>query len=315
MIGKTNAATIIGSGGSTSVLREYTSSATWTKPAGLKYAYVVCLGAGGGGGSGRRGAVNTNRCGGGGAGAGQMVRRFIKASLLGATESIVVGAGGAGGAAITTDNTDGKNGSAGGDTSFGALVVAKGSNNNAGGGGDAIQSNGGTGYLAFQSTPPNLNYSNNAQAGRGGNVGNGNDESGTYLSVVTPLGGYGGAGLTAANATGLAGRYYSYYDLSYQLQLPALGGQSIGASGANGLDNAMLQIMLDFVEASITKGAGSGGAGGASGDAAGTIAGGNGGNGGLYGAGGGGGGGSTNGANSGKGGNGAGGLCIVIEIY
>ena len=30
MIGKTNAATIIGSGGSTAVLREYTSSATWT---------------------------------------------------------------------------------------------------------------------------------------------------------------------------------------------------------------------------------------------------------------------------------------------
>lgn len=68
MIGKTNAATIIGSGGSTAVLREYTSSATWTKPAGLKYAYIVCLGAGGGGGSGRRGAVNTNRCGGDGAG-------------------------------------------------------------------------------------------------------------------------------------------------------------------------------------------------------------------------------------------------------
>lgn len=315
MIGKTNAATIIGSGGLTAVLREYTSSATWTKPAGLKYAYVVCLGAGGGGGSGRRGAANSNRCGGAGGAGGQRVRRFIKESQLGGSESIVIGSGGAGGIAITTDNKSGQNGSAGGDTSFGALVVAKGSNMNASGGGTGTSSNGGSVFNIALAIPPNNNYAEVSQNGFPGSVGDAVDNSSSFINVSAPLSSAGGGGITSANAVGKGGRYYSYYDLSYQLQLPALGGQSIGASGANGLDNAMLQIMLDFVEASITKGAGSGGGGGASGDAAGTIAGGNGGNGGLYGAGGGGGGGSTNGANSGKGGNGAGGLCIVLEIY
>ena len=79
MIGKTNAITL-GGGGATAVIREYTSSATWTKPAGLKYAYVVCLGAGGGGGSGRRGAADSNRYGGGGGSSGYIVKRFLKAS-------------------------------------------------------------------------------------------------------------------------------------------------------------------------------------------------------------------------------------------
>lgn len=315
MIGRTNAITIIGGSDQEAIIREYTSSATWTKPDGLKYAYVVCLGAGGGGGSGRRGAANSNRCGGGGGAGGQMVRRFIKASQLGTTESVVIGSGGSGGAAVTTDDTYGNQGDIGGDTSFGSLVIAKGTRIRAGAGGVATQSIGGSGYSSTSSTPPNLNYSFNANAGMGGNVGDGVDQSGSQFNDITPLGGYGGAGITSANATGIAGRYYKYYDLLYQSQLPSLGGQSVGANGENGLDNAMLQLALDYAETSLTKGAGVGGGGGASGDAAGTIAGGNGGNGGLYGAGGGGGGGSTNGANSGAGGNGASGLCIVLEIY
>ena len=56
MIGKTNAATIIGSGGSTAVIREYDSSGTWIKPAGLKFLLAIVVGGGGGGQGGINGA-------------------------------------------------------------------------------------------------------------------------------------------------------------------------------------------------------------------------------------------------------------------
>lgn len=315
MIGKTNAATIIGSGGSTAVLREYTSSATWNKPTGLKWAFVVCLGAGGGGGSGRRGAANSYRCGGAGGAGGQRVRRFIKGSQLGGSESIVIGSGGAGGIAIATDNTSGKNGSAGGDTSFGALVVAKGSNINASGGGTVTSSNGGSVFNISLAIPPNNNYAEVSQNGFSGSVGDAVDNSSSIINISAPLSGAGGGGITSANAVGKGGRYYSYKNINNATTLPPIGGQLSGDSGGNGINNEIMQIIIEYSETILTKGAGSGGGGGASGDAAGTIAGGNGGNGGLYGAGGGGGGGSTNGANSGAGGDGAGGLCIVIEIY
>ena len=36
----------------TYVISEYVTNGTWSKPANLKYAWVVCIGAGGGGGSG-----------------------------------------------------------------------------------------------------------------------------------------------------------------------------------------------------------------------------------------------------------------------
>ena len=92
-IGKTNAMTL-GGGGSTAVIREYTSSATWTKPAGLKYALVVCLGAGGGGGSGKRATASSSASGGGGGGGGALVKRLLKESLLSSSVSITIGSGG-----------------------------------------------------------------------------------------------------------------------------------------------------------------------------------------------------------------------------
>src|SRR5581483_3181472 len=104
----------------------FTGNGTWTKPAGAKSVLVQLIGGGAGGGSGRRGAAGTVRGGGsGGAGAG-IAEKTFPASVLGATETIIVGTGGTGGAAQTVDNTDGNDGNGGNSTSFGAWLKAPG---------------------------------------------------------------------------------------------------------------------------------------------------------------------------------------------
>lgn len=306
MIGKTNAMVIIG-GGAEAVIREYDSSATWSKPPGLKYAYVVCLGAGGGGGSGRRGANNTQRYSGGAGSGGYIVRRIIKASDLNTTESIVVGAGGNGGAAQTIDDTNGINGTEGGDTSFGSLILAKASGS--GIGGRITATNSGEQVSTTSCFPNKWNVIKCATSIPSTNGTPSNYPFKPFMDSNTGCqGGQVGAGINSSNVVGSM--------IAMQSLVKADNTEQTGATaGANGLDNVCLQLFDDYITAISTKGVGGGGGGGTAGDAAGTIAGGNGGNGGLYGAGGGGGGASTNGANSGAGGNGAGGLCIVIEIY
>src|SRR5215471_5559347 len=103
----------------------FTANGTWTKPANARLTFVICIGAGAGGGGGRRGAAASARTGGGGGGPGGWLDVFFLSSLLGATETIIVGAGGTGGAARTTDN--GANiGVAGGNSSFGSWITARG---------------------------------------------------------------------------------------------------------------------------------------------------------------------------------------------
>lgn len=306
MIGKTNAITL--GGGSTVVIREYTSSGTWTKPTGLKYAYVVCVGAGGGGGSGRRGDVNTNRFGGCAGPGGFIVKRFLMASQLSATESIIIGSGGIGGNSQTLDNTNGNNGGYGGDTSFGSLLIAKCSGVGLGGrtssvasGGQRNSSTNTPSGLSYSVNPTGTSPSTNGTPSNYGFIGFSNADYGC-------LGGMVGAGINSSNVLGSMINSYGCYKMNGTIE------NGVGAS-INGSDNVALQLLSEYAIVSLTKGCGIGGGGGNCGDAAGTIAGGNGGNGGNYGAGGGGGGASTNGANSGAGGNGAGGLCIVLEIY
>lgn len=94
----------------------FTSSGTYTKPAGLVVAIIEVCGAGGGGG----GAVNGNASHAGGGGGGAVTRSYVLASSIGATETVTVGAGGTGGADGST------NGANGGQSSFGALVTAPG---------------------------------------------------------------------------------------------------------------------------------------------------------------------------------------------
>jgi hypothetical protein len=88
----------------------FTTSGTWTKPAGCKAAHIKLVGGGGSGGN--------STSGGTGAGGGGYSEKFIT-SGLGATETITVGLGG-------TAATNGNNGNTGGTTSFGAHCSASG---------------------------------------------------------------------------------------------------------------------------------------------------------------------------------------------
>ena len=67
-------------------IQTFTASGTWTKPAGVTFVQVTCIGGGAGGGGGRRSASGTVAGGGGGGGA----------SLNGANS----GAGGVGAAGV-----------------------------------------------------------------------------------------------------------------------------------------------------------------------------------------------------------------------
>jgi len=155
----------------------FTSSGTYTKPAGLKAAWVRLVGGGGGGGAGS----GAGSIFGGGGGGGGYAEELLAAASIGATETVTRGAGGAGG---------GTNGSgvSGGTSSFGALLSATGGTGGTGTAGGA----GGAGGL-----------------GSGGNLnvkGQGGDTAGA--TTDTAPGGssaLGGGGTTAAAAGGVYG--------------------------------------------------------------------------------------------------------------
>lgn len=301
------------------VLREYTGSATWTKPAGLKELFVVCIGGGAGGGSGSRGAAGVLRRAGSGGSGTAIVWRKILAAELGATETVTVGAGGSGGAAVTADDTDGNNGTAGGDTSFGTLVKSKGANygnkgingNNSNNAASAIINTDCVPdqYMCLYSIGPSPSSSTTGENG--------------FISYASLLkersmsgngGGASGGGKSTSNGTGTGGNGSQLYKIN-NTQSSGVTGGAANTAGGNGLDNQGLQLLMQYNTTAIpTKGLGTSGAGGGAGDNTPTAAG-AGGNGGSYGGSGGGGGASLNGANSGKGGDGAGGLCLVYEQY
>jgi hypothetical protein len=86
------------------VIQYITSSGTWTKPAGLKAAYVECVGGGGGSGGA---ASGTGQAESGPGGGGAYSAKMYLAGDLSATESVTIGAGGNAG---TTAGTAGTNG-------------------------------------------------------------------------------------------------------------------------------------------------------------------------------------------------------------
>lgn len=257
-------------------------ASTWTKPAGANAITVTIMGGGGGGGSGRRGAAGTIRGGGGGGASGAYTTQTFPASLLGATETVTVGAAGTGAAGITVNDTSGSAGTGGGQSSFGTWATANGGP--AGGGGTAgVGGPGGAGP-----TGGTIIGVSGGTGGDGTNVAN----AGVAGPYLVGGGGGGGGGISAANAS----------------QNGANGGNATsiagGLGGVVGASNAT-------VGTGVTSGNVSGGGGGGGGAATDHL---NGANAGIFGGGGGAGGASLNGTTSGNGGSGAQGIVLVLTV-
>uniref|UniRef100_UPI0035CC4E7F hypothetical protein n=1 Tax=uncultured Sphingomonas sp. TaxID=158754 RepID=UPI0035CC4E7F len=264
----------------------FTSNGTWTKALNASptaTTYGVCIGGGAGGGSGRRGAAATARAGGNGGAGGGWSDLTIATSLLGATESVTVGAGGTAGASVATDDTNGAPGSAGGNSSFGAWIMANGGSAGAaagivngtapaGGIGGVIGGVGGSGNVGIATVTP------------------------ARPSGVAPGGGAAGGGITTGDV--LRGGSFG---------ADAGTGSPVGAAGI-AATNSNGQPGLTRSAVGDTRGSGGGGGGYPSitGPAY------SGGAGGFPGGGGGGGGAVLNGNASGAGGAGGAGLCIFI---
>lgn len=260
----------------------FTSSGTWTKPAGARAVSVELIGAGGGGGAGVKTTSGTACSGGSGGGGGGIWISNFNATTLPASVAVIIGSAGLGG---TTGN-----GSTGGLTLFTGFGQASGGDFGVVGLITSSVRNGGAGGVYGGNAGGNGGYgisgSAASQASMGGPGGGGGAGVGTAGGgFAGGAGGYGGAGLFAGGAGGTAG-------------FSAAAGGAGGAGSSSGAPSLL-----------SSSGGGGGGAGGVAG---------NGGNGGAaagFGAGGGGAGSTTTAYTAGTGGNGSSGLAIITTYF
>lgn len=270
-------------------VNKFFTSGTWTKPSGAKSVTVYAISGGGGGGSGRLSTLAEARHGGGGGGSGGYSFITLPADVLGATETVTVGAGGFGGAARTVDQSNGLDATDGGASGFGGSNKwLKATGGVRGRGGTTTSGTAGTaGFGSF----------NGAAGGASSNAGNAAAGGSTGMS---PAAGGGGGAVSAAGvfyAGGAGGVLNAGGGVA--AVAGAANAAGVGGNGADGTTNN---------DQSNVGGLG------ASGGGAGSTGGGNGGNGGKFGAGGGGGGAAASGT-SGAGGNGAQGAVIVYTYF
>lgn len=301
---------VSGIGGSTTNVQVFTSSGTWTKPAGAKIVRGWLIGGGGGGGGARCGGSGALIVGGGAGAAGGYVPFEYEAADLPGTVTVTIGgsaAGGAGGIAAGGNGSDGTNGNP---TTFGSILQA---NNGINGSGSLSGGSGGSGgnganlFLGLNMEPNRYLAATvgNGGAGGSGAVGNQGGTGSAPLGVplLGPGGGGGGGGISVTPAAFAGGNGELGNHQGNLGPTSGTGGTTAGGLGGTG-------------GASTAHRGGSGGGGGGSSIVT-SVSGGNGGPGGLYGGGGGGGGGALSGgtATGGTGGAGAQGICVVITQF
>lgn len=225
----------------------FTSSGTWTKPAGVTAVHVAVVGAGGGGGGGKGDAAGITRYGGTGGGGGAWIPRLFKAADLSATVTVTIGAGGGGGTGGSSSS--GSNGTDGGTTTFGTYLASYGGgggvgggvgNNGSGGGGAgsvglAGGSGGGPAGAAVNTSASGFNGAGGSGTNGGASVYGGASGGGTTSTVAYAggsslsggAGGGAGGGITSANVevVGAAGGNVQ--------SITAGGGGTAGATGGS----------------------------------------------------------------------------------
>jgi hypothetical protein len=187
----------------------FTTSGSWTVPAGVSSAVFEAWGGGGAGGAG-----STNGTGGGGGAGGQYAKTTLTGLVSSNAYPVTVstttaggaGNGSAGGDSGVTSPSSSQvvlaKGGAGGATTNGSLFPSGGFGSTTGGVGDFVFAGGsGSGGSTSSAT-------SGAGAGGAGSGGNGGDAAGATAGTGTAAnGGTGGAGVTG-NAAGLAGNNY-----------------------------------------------------------------------------------------------------------
>lgn len=181
----------------------FTTSGTWTCPAGVTSIQVEAYGAGGGGGYG---GTTVNKQGGGGGGGGGYSKNTSITVIPGTTYTITVGTAGAGGSTSTGATANGGNGG----------------NTTATFGSTTITANGGTGGKGYNNTPT---------GGAGGTGSNFNGGAGG-LGDATGSGGGGGCAGTTSNG-GIGGSRPT----SSAAGTAGTGGTIAGPGGAGSTNN------------------------------------------------------------------------------
>jgi hypothetical protein len=182
-------------------VQAFTSSGTWTRPAGTTRVKVEVRGGGGGGGGVSNASGNLAA---GGGGQGGFTTELIDVTGT-ASETVTVGAGG------TAGDTAGNNGGAGGTSSFGAFCSATGGAGGGGAqttspvtGGSAGAGSGGdanrTGQAGGASTGGNVDKATGFGGGEGGGASRGSSAAG-----ANGANGGGGSGAFDGGTTGRLG--------------------------------------------------------------------------------------------------------------